>query len=213
MCLAKKVLVNPTRSAIGLLVASAHQLVNSKLLDVCFFARLAAAHLADVGVAGGVAVVLRLRAVADDEQLHVAEQAGVGPEAVALVAVDLVERLADRHAPTLQLHVHQRQTVDQHRDVVAVRAGSRRFVLVDDLEPIVVDVLLVDQVDVLDCAVVTLQHLDVVFLDAGSLLDDAVIPAGNLLGEEPLPLGDRRTRSGSLSPAGRAGWRPAPPHR
>ena len=34
MCLAKNVFVNPTRSVIGLLRASAHQLVNSKLFDV-----------------------------------------------------------------------------------------------------------------------------------------------------------------------------------
>src|SRR5690606_23222127 len=33
-CLAKNVCVKPTRSAIGLLVASAHQDVNSKLFDV-----------------------------------------------------------------------------------------------------------------------------------------------------------------------------------
>ena len=34
VCLAKNVLVKPVRSAMGLFVASAHQLVNSKLFDV-----------------------------------------------------------------------------------------------------------------------------------------------------------------------------------
>ena len=34
VCLAKNVFVNPTRSVIGLLLASAHQLVYSKLFDV-----------------------------------------------------------------------------------------------------------------------------------------------------------------------------------
>jgi hypothetical protein len=34
VCFAKNVFVKPTRSAIGLFVASAHQLVNSKLFDV-----------------------------------------------------------------------------------------------------------------------------------------------------------------------------------
>ena len=33
-----------------------------------------------------------------------------------------------------------------------------------------------------------LQDLDVVLLDAHGLLDDAVVRAGDLLGEEPLPL-------------------------
>ena len=41
------------------------------------------------------------------------------------------------------------------------------------------DVRLVDQVDVLGRAVVALEDLDVVFLDAGGLLDDAVVLAGD----------------------------------
>ena len=103
----------------------------------------------DVLAAGGVGVVLRERAVADHEELDVLEQPGAGPEAVALVAVDLVERLADVDAAPLELDVHHRQAVDEDRDVVAVRALRRRrpadLVLVDDLQPVVVDVRLVDQ--------------------------------------------------------------------
>ena len=49
------------------------------------------------------------------------------------------------------------------------------------------DALLVDQVDVLGAAVVALQDLNVVFLDAGGLLDDAVVGPGDLLAEELLP--------------------------
>ena len=56
----------------------------------------------------GVGVVLGERAVADHEQLHVLEQPGARPEAVALVPVDLVERLTDVDAAALELHVHQR---------------------------------------------------------------------------------------------------------
>ena len=126
MCLAKNVLVKPVRSAIGLLLASAHQLVNSKVFDVCFLPRLPPTVSLTCRVAGGVGVVLRQRAVADHEQLDVLEQAGVGPEALALVAVDLVERLPDVDAAALELDVHQRQAVDQDRHVVAVRRGRRR---------------------------------------------------------------------------------------
>jgi hypothetical protein len=50
-----------------------------------------------------------------------------------------------------------------------------------------VDVRLVEQKDVLAGAVVALQHLDMVSLDASRLLHDAVVRAGNLLREEPLP--------------------------
>jgi hypothetical protein len=68
---------------------------------------------------------------------------------------------------------------------------------------------LVDQVDVLGRAVVALQDLDVVFLDARGLLDDAVVGAGDALAEEPFPLGDRRTDLVQLLPADGAGWRSA----
>ena len=62
---------------------------------------------------GGVRVVLRQRAITDHEQLHVVEQAGAGPETVTLVAVDLIERLTNIDPAPLQLHMHERQTVDQ----------------------------------------------------------------------------------------------------
>jgi hypothetical protein len=120
VCLAKKVLVKPVSSVMGWFFASAHQLVKAKLLEV--FSCCACPLFLQMPVAHGVAVVLGQRAVADDEQLHVLEQAGARPEAVALVAVDLVEGLADVHAPALQLDVHHRQAVDQHGHVVAVGA-------------------------------------------------------------------------------------------
>ena len=67
--------------------------------------------------------------------------------------------------------MHERQAVDQHGHVVAVgaRGATRPFadlVLVDDLEAVVVDIGLVDQGDVLCRAIVALQDLDVVLLDA-----------------------------------------------
>ena len=125
VCLAKNVRVKPDRSWIGLFVASAHHEVNSnELTSACARASPPAASL-DVLAAGGVGVVLRQRAVADHEELHVVEQARARPERVALVAVDLVERLADVHPAALQLDMHHRQAVDQDRHVVAVRALRR----------------------------------------------------------------------------------------
>ena len=99
--------------------------------------------------AGGVAVILRLRAVADDEQLHVLEQAAACPEALAVVAVDLVERFLDVNAPAFQLYVDERQAVHKNGHVVAVfpHAFLRR-VLVDHLQRIIVYVVLVYQVNV-----------------------------------------------------------------
>jgi hypothetical protein len=75
--LAKKVLVKPVRSVIGWFFASAHQLVKEKLFEVLPALRLL--RCSPGAVAHGVAVVLGQRAVADDEQLHVLEQARARP--------------------------------------------------------------------------------------------------------------------------------------
>ena len=126
-------------------MASAHHDVNSKELDVFLRAALARACSLRCWRRVVLRVVLRQRAVADHEQLDVLEQARAGPEAVALVAVDLVERLADVDAAALELDVHQRQAVDEDRHVVAVGVlgaalALTDLVLVDDLQPVVVDV-------------------------------------------------------------------------
>jgi hypothetical protein len=56
-----------------------------------------------------------------------------------------------------------------------------------------VDVLLVDQRTFFDRAVVALEQLDVVLLDAHRLLDDGVVRTRDALGEEgpPLTVGER----------------------
>ncbi len=66
---------------------------------------------------------------------------------------------------------------------------STDLILVNDMEAVVVDVLLVEQRDVLARTVVTLEHLNVVLLDADGLFHDAVIGSGEFLREELVPLG------------------------
>ena len=195
-CFAKKVLVKAVRSWIGLFVASAHHDVNSNELRVLRL--LLPPDLVDVLAAGRVGVVLGQRAVADDEELDVLEQPGAGPEAVPLVAVDLVERLADVDTTALELDVDHRQTVDQNGHVVAIGVlgaalARSDLVLVDHLQAVIVDVLLVEEADVLGRAIVSLQNLDVVLLDADGLLNDAFVGSSDLLGEEPIPLRVART--------------------
>ena len=56
---------------------------------------------------GGVGVVLGERAIGDDEQLYVVEQAAARPETVPLVPVYLVERLTDVHAAAFEFDVHR----------------------------------------------------------------------------------------------------------
>ncbi len=157
--------------------------------------------LGQVPVASAVGVVLRQRAIADHKQLHILEQARARPEAVTLVTIDLVERLADVHATPLQLDVHHRQPVDEHGHVVPVGVlrttiGSGTFaapdlVLVNDLQLIIVDVRLVNQRNVLRRPIIAPEDLDVVLLDTRRLLDDAIVGTCDLRREELLPLGIR----------------------
>ena len=76
--------------------------------------------LFDVAAAGGVGIILRVGAVGDDENLDIFKQAACCPEAVALVALDLVERLADGHTAPLELDMYQRQTIDEDGHVETV---------------------------------------------------------------------------------------------
>ena len=150
---------------------------------------LLAAVLPDMGKAGGVAVVFRLGAVGDDKDLHVLEEAGATPERLALVAVDLVEGLADGHAPPLQLHVDEWETIDEDGHIVTVvPRPALGGVLVDDLQAVVVDILPVKDAEVFLLAVVEEKGLHVVLLDEPRLLHDAVVLVGKDGGIEALPL-------------------------
>lgn len=144
--------------------------------------------LLDMARTGGVGIVLRERAVGDDEDLHVLVQSALGPKTVALIAVDLVERLLDGHATAFQFHMNERQTVDQDCDVIAGVMRSAAFlILVDDLQTVVVDVLFVDQGDVLGRPVLTNQVLDKIFLNLSGLLDNALGCIGDLAFEKAVP--------------------------
>ena len=145
--------------------------------------------LAHVRRSGRVAVVLGQRAVGDHEELHPFEKATPRPERLAAVAVDLVERLAQGPAATLELDVDEGQAVHEHGHVVAVvvRAAAGN-VLVDDLNLVAVDVGLVDDIDVLGRTVRASEGIAVVALELLGLLGHAVGCVREVAGEERVPL-------------------------
>lgn len=100
--------------------------------------------LREVSGTDGIAVVFGESPVADDKELYVFEQARACPEAVALIAVYLIEGLADIHASALEFDVRQRQAVDEDGRVISSRALPCCLVLVDDLQTVVVNVLLIN---------------------------------------------------------------------
>ena len=149
--------------------------------------------LFDVAAAGGVGIILRVGAVGDDENLDIFKQAACRPEAVTLVALDLVERLADGHAAAFQLDMYQRQAVDENGYVVArVVVARSLLVLVEHLQAVVVDVLFVQQVDVFGRAAVLPQHLHMIELNPARLFQNAVVRARNAVLEKARPLAVRK---------------------
>jgi hypothetical protein len=143
-----------------------------------------------VGVEGEVprvvvGEVVGVVAVADDEQLHEAQQGGaVAVADVVLVVDNLLHGPARIDAEGLELDLHQRQAVDEQDDVVAVMAAvGVDAQLVDDLEVVLAPVLEVDQHVVQRGAVLALEVA--VFPQGGGGLedigaDDVVAQAGEL---------------------------------
>ena len=149
--------------------------------------------LFDVAAAGGVGIILRVGAVGDDENLDVFKKTACCPEAVALVALDLVERLADGHAAPLELDMYQRQTVDENGHIVARVVIARGFlVLVEHLQTVVVDVFFVQQVNILGRAAVLSQHLHMIELNPARLFQNAVVRARDAVPKEARPLAVRK---------------------
>ena len=108
---------------------------------------------------------------------------------LSLVAVYLVERLFYIDTATLQLDMHQRKTVHQYGNVITIGARSvLDFVLVDDLQRIVVDIAFVEQINIFDRSVVACQQLDEILLNNGGFIDDARIGIGNTTCKETRPL-------------------------
>ena len=149
--------------------------------------------LFDVAAAGGVGIILRVCAVGDDENLDVFKKAACCPESVALVALDLVERLADGHAAPLELDMYQRQAVDEDGYVVArVVVARSLLVLVEHLQTVVVNVFFVQQVDVFGRAAVLPQHLHMIELNPARLFQNAVVCARDAVPKEARPLAVRK---------------------
>ena len=102
-----------------------------------------------------------------------------------------MERLADGYATALQLDVDERKPVDEHGHVIAVvvlrAVVFGDYVLIGDLQTVVVNVLFVNQRDIFRTSVIAPQNLHIVLLNLAGLFRNAVVGIGNALGKEPLP--------------------------
>ena len=138
----------------------------ARLLALIFSSLL----LFDMVEAGGVRVIFGIGAVGNDENLNIFIQPAACPKTIPLIAVNLVERLFELNASSLQLYMHKRQTIDENGNIIAsIVISLFLFILVNDLEVVVMNILLVNQVDILCFASVSFEDLDMVFLYLGSL--------------------------------------------
>ena len=141
---------------------------------------------------GSVRIIFCVRAVGDNKNLDILKQTTSGEEAVALIAVDLIERLAYGNAAALELDMYHRQTVDKDSDIIAVIVLSALaladLILIDDLNKIVVDVLLVDQSNVFACTVITAKHLNIILLELSRFFRNVFVIICDAVAEKPLPL-------------------------
>ena len=62
------------------------------------------------------------------------------------------------------------------------------LILVDDLQAVVVDVLLVDQCDIFGTAIISVQHLHIIFLNLPGLFRNMLVGVGNYITEKLPPL-------------------------
>lgn len=85
--------------------------------------------------------------------MSILKQTTTGPEGISLITVNLIERLTDSNTSTLQLDMNQRETINEDGNIIAVAVLGTFFfadgILVDDLKPVIMNVLLIDKSNIL----------------------------------------------------------------
>ena len=74
----------------------------------CFLAMLFAGTVAllDMACSGGIGIIFREGAIGDHKNLHILIKSGACPEAVSLIAINLIKSFLDRNTTALQLHMN-----------------------------------------------------------------------------------------------------------
>ena len=142
---------------------------------------------------GTVGIILCVCTIGNDKNLNVLIQSASCPERLPLVAVNLVESLTDGNTSAFQFNMYKRQTVYQYCNIIAVVMLCTIFrtnhILIDDLQPVVMNVLFIYECNILGRAVITSQDLDIIFLYLPSLFHNMLIGIGNGIFEKIIPLG------------------------
>lgn len=141
-----------------------------------------------MAVSGGIGVILGMGSIGDDENLHILVQATCRPNAISLIAFDLVKCFPNCNASEFQLYMVRGQTTGQNCYSAAdVMVAFRFLMLVDNLQAVVMNVLFVYELNVLAIAVVSAEHLYMICLDSTALFNNSLVRIGKSLRKEALP--------------------------
>ena len=86
----------------------------------------------------------------------------------------LIEGFADGDPALFQLHLHQRQPVDENGDIVAISLRAGLLKLRNDLHLVARDLLLIYQINILNAPVVKNKIVDVIVVDLTGFIDEAI---------------------------------------
>ena len=124
--------------------------------------------------------------------MYVFIQSAACPKAISLITINLVERLSNRYATAFQLDVYQRESVHQNCHIVTVvmlcSLSLGDFVLVNDLQKVVVDVFLINEGNILGRTIVSTKHLYIVFLNLSGFLYNALVLVCKRIFKKAFPL-------------------------
>ena len=145
---------------------------------------------------GSIGIILCVCTVRDNKYLNILIQSAACPETVTLITVDLIESFTNLHATPFQFNMHHRKAIDKYRNIIAVIMPCTLclsyLILIDNLNKIVVYIILVDQGDILACAVITPENLNMIFLYSACFVGNALILSCNVFAEKVFPFTIRK---------------------
>ena len=128
----------------------------SKFKRITRFALSCGIHFLNMVMSRRVGIVFRIRPVRYNEDLNVLEKSAVRPKTIALIAVDLIKRFPYIHSAAFQFDMYKRQAVYENGNVVTIFITPAVFlVLVNYLQPVIMNILFVEERNVFRFAVVS----------------------------------------------------------
>ena len=109
---------------------------------------------------GAVGIILCVCTIGNDKNLNIFVQSASRPERISLIAVNLIECFTDSNSSAFQFNMHKRQTIYQYCNIIAVvmlrTILCTNHILIDDLQPVIMDVLFIYECNVLGFTIITL---------------------------------------------------------